>query len=257
MPQQKQLTRIAPRLRAAQPHLGDDRLADMDRPARLTVTPPAAPAKAHIAGLLPAPRSQDPLDGTTGELRRLTRHLLTLVVRYRGRVSLPRNRKPFERRWQVGIVGDMHTIAHDLGARGEWARGGVVITDGLGRVRRYEVLLSRKGFDRLLSGVMRAWQQTELGTWQPTETATTALEAAPPGDGWKLASITLGLRTYTWSRVRVALPPDPRKSDFLRSFDAVINRISDRRLVERARQQLRYTPIDSPDFDDLAAVANS
>ena len=53
------------------------------------------------------------------------------------------------------------------------------------------------------------------------------------------------------------LPPDPRKSEFLRSFDAAINRISDRRLVERARQQLRHTPIDSPDFDDLAAVANS
>lgn len=99
--------------------------------------------------LLKPPRTQDPLDGTEGELRRLTRHLLTLVVRYRGRVSLPRNRKPFERRWQVGINGDMHTIAHDLGPRGEWSRGGVVITDGLGRVRSYEVLLKRGASDKL------------------------------------------------------------------------------------------------------------
>src|SRR5690606_37517380 len=125
--------------------------------------------------LLKPPRDMDPLDGTTGELRRVTRHLLTLVVRYRGRVSLPRNRKPFERLWQVGIVGDMHTISHDLGPRG--VRGGVVITDPLGRQRRYEVLLSRKGFDALLTHAARVWQQTELGTWQPTETATTALEA--------------------------------------------------------------------------------
>ena len=82
--------------------------------------------------LLKPPRDMDPLDGTEGELRRLTRHLLTLVVRYRGRVSLPRNRKPFERRWQVGTPGDLHTISHDLGPRGLRPRGGVVITDPLG-----------------------------------------------------------------------------------------------------------------------------
>lgn len=210
--------------------------------------------------LLKPPHTQDPLDGTTGELRRLTRHLLTLVVRYRGRVSLPRNRKPFERRWQVGINGDMHTIAHDLGPRGEWSRGGVVITDGLGRVRRYEVLLSRKGFDALLGGVMRAWQQTELGTWQPTETATTAIEWAPPGDGWKLAYITLvpgtlGLQTYTWSRVRVALPPDPRKSEFIRRFNDAINGIQGTTVRAAAQRELEHLSMRDADYAKTAVRA--
>lgn len=210
--------------------------------------------------LLKPPHTQDPLDGTEGELRRLTRHLLTLVVRYRGRVSLPRGRKPFERRWQVGIWGDMHTIAHDLGPRGEWSRGGVVITDGLGRVRRYEVLLSRKGFDALLSGVMRAWQQTELGTWQPTETATTAIEWAPPGDGWKLAYITLvpgtlGLQTYTWSRVRVALPTPPHKTAFGRWFADCIDGLDGAAIRELERRRFEHTPITDVDFAQQHARA--
>lgn len=213
-----------------------------------------------LTAQLPAPRSQDPLDGTEGELRRLTRHLLTLMLRYQGRSWTPRG---LDDQLCIGILGDTHTVTLNPGARaGVRTASGVTITDPLGRQRHYRTLLSQTGFDRLMAGVRRAWRFTACHTWQPTETATTALEAAPPGDGWRLAYITLvpgslTLRTYTWSRVRVALPPDPRKSDFLRSFDAAISRISDRRLVERARQQLRHTPIDSPDFDDLAAVANS
>jgi len=208
--------------------------------------------------LLKPPRTQDPLDGTTGELRRLTRHLLTLVVRYRGRVSLPRGRAPGERRWQVGIPGDLHTIAHLLTVREGF--GPVTITDGLGYVRRYDVLLSRQGFDRLMAGVCRAWRLTAGGTWQPTETATTALEAAPPGDGWRLAYITLvpgsyRLYTYTWSRVRVALPPDPRKSEFLRRFNDAINGIQGTTVRAAAQRELEHLTMRDVDYAKTAARA--
>ena len=210
--------------------------------------------------LLKPPRTQDPLDGTTGELRRLTRHLLTLAIRYHGRITIPRNRKPFERRWQVGIVGDMHTISHDLGPRGLRPRGGVVITDPLGRQRHYDVLLSQTGFDRLMAGVLRAWKQTELGTWQPTETATTALEAAPPGDGWKLASITLlpengGLSLYNWSRVRVALPTPPRKSEFIRRFNDAISGIQGTTVRAAAQRELEHLSMRDADYAKTAARA--
>jgi len=210
--------------------------------------------------LLKPPRDMDPLDGTEGELRRLTRHLLTLVVRYRGRVSLPRNRKPFERLWQVGINGDMHTISHDLGPRGEWSRGGVVITDPLGRPRRYEVLLSRKGFDALLTHAARVWQQTALGTWQPTETATTAIEWAPPGDGWRLAYITLvpgtsGLHTFTWSRVRVSVPTPPHKTAFGRWFADCIDGLDGAAIRELERRRFEHTPITDVDFAQQHARA--
>lgn len=52
-----------------------------------------------LTAQLPAPRSQDPLDGTEGELRRLTRHLLTLMLRYQGRSPTPRGASsPLSRR---------------------------------------------------------------------------------------------------------------------------------------------------------------
>lgn len=204
---------------------------------------------------LPAPRSQDPLDGTEGELRRLTRHLLTLMLKYQGRSWTPRG---LDDHLCIGIVGDTHTVTLNFGARyGVRTASGVTITDPLGRQRHYRTLLSQTGFDRLMAGVRRALRFTACHTWTPTETVTTALEAAPPGDGWRLAYITLvpgslTLRTYTWSRVRVALPPDPRKSDFLRSFDAALSRISDSTLAAHAQRELRRTPIGSPDFAQIA-----
>lgn len=210
--------------------------------------------------LLRAPRTQDPLDGTEGELRRLTRHLLTLMLKYQGRSWTPRG---LDDQLCIGILGDTHTVTLNVGARyGVRTADGVTITDPLGRERHYHLLLSRAGFERLMVGVRRTWRFTACHTWDPTETVTTALEAAPPGDGWRLVAISLvpksiELRTYTWSRVRVALPPDPRKSEFQKAFCEALNRIPDRLLVERARRQLRHTPLNAPDFDDIAAVANS
>jgi hypothetical protein len=149
---------------------------------------------------------------TQGELRRLYRRLMDLIIQFRGHT------------WRDKTHGFcIGETSHHYGLHADG--GGIEITEyfgrkTLGQPQRFELLLNAVRLARLVKLAAKRYHASERGGPAVDEERDTFTPAPPPGDGWDLVSISPTWnaekrchdRTYTWARVVFAPAAAPAKA---------------------------------------------